>query len=100
MYNMKKMGANTLAYIVLLAVAFSVASAFDPSPLQDFCVAVNDTNDSGKILMLFLLFLSRHDIFSSMYTDLSKATLVLIYLLLCSVCEWEILQGSKACNAK
>ena len=75
---MKKMGASTLAYIVLLAMAFSVASASDPSPLQDFCVAVNDTNDSGKILMLSLLFLSRHDIFSSMYTDLSKATLVLI----------------------
>ena len=72
------MGASTLAYIVLLAMAFSVASASDPSPLQDFCVAVNDTNDSGKILMLFLLFLSRHDIFSSMYTDLSKATSVLI----------------------
>ncbi|RVW98130.1 putative germin-like protein 2-1 [Vitis vinifera] len=45
---MKKMGANTLAYIVLLAMAFSVASASDPSPLQDFCVAVNDTNDSGN----------------------------------------------------
>ena len=47
---MKKMGANTLAYVVLLAMAFSVASASDPSPLQDFCVAVNDTNDTGKIL--------------------------------------------------
>ncbi|XP_034710746.1 putative germin-like protein 2-1 [Vitis riparia] len=43
---MKKMGANTLAYIVLLAMAFSVASASDPSPLQDFCVAVNDTNET------------------------------------------------------
>ena len=92
---MKKMGANTLTYVVLLAMAFSVASASDPSPLQDFCVAVNDTNDTGKILMLSL-------VFSSMYIDLSKATLVdvLIYLLLCSVCEWKILQGSKACNAK
>ncbi|KAL6320881.1 hypothetical protein AAG906_010689 [Vitis piasezkii] len=43
---MKKMEANTLAYIVLLATAFSVASASDPSPLQDFCVAVNDTKDT------------------------------------------------------
>ncbi|KAJ9678659.1 hypothetical protein PVL29_020747 [Vitis rotundifolia] len=43
---MKKMGANTLAYVVLLAMAFSVASASDPSPLQDFCVAINDTNDT------------------------------------------------------
>ncbi|KAJ9678653.1 hypothetical protein PVL29_020741 [Vitis rotundifolia] len=41
---MKKMVVNTLAYIALLAMAFSLASAPDPSPLQDFCVAVNDTN--------------------------------------------------------
>ncbi|RVW21756.1 putative germin-like protein 2-1 [Vitis vinifera] len=43
---MKKMELTPLHNIVLLAVAFSVASASDPSPLQDFCVAVNDTNDS------------------------------------------------------
>lgn len=52
---MKKMGATTLAcIIVLLAMAFSLATASDPSPLQDFCVAVNDTNDAGKISMLSL----------------------------------------------
>ncbi|GKV27668.1 hypothetical protein SLEP1_g36807 [Rubroshorea leprosula] len=28
---------------VLLAFASSFASAYDPSPLQDFCVAINDT---------------------------------------------------------
>ncbi|XP_038698610.1 germin-like protein subfamily 1 member 20 [Tripterygium wilfordii] len=28
---------------VLLALASSLASAYDPSPLQDFCVGVNDT---------------------------------------------------------
>ena len=61
------MGVNTLAYVVLLAMAFSVASASDPSPLQDFCVAVNDTKDTGKILIFSL-------VFSSMYIDLSKAT--------------------------
>ncbi|KAL6320934.1 hypothetical protein AAG906_010743 [Vitis piasezkii] len=38
------MVANTLAYIALFAMAFSLAYASDPSPLQDFCVAVNDTN--------------------------------------------------------
>ncbi|XP_034710747.1 putative germin-like protein 2-1 [Vitis riparia] len=41
---MRKMVVNTLACIALLAMAFSLASASDPSPLQDFCVAVNDTN--------------------------------------------------------
>ncbi|XP_022743798.1 germin-like protein subfamily 1 member 20 [Durio zibethinus] len=30
---------------VLFALAFSFASASDPSPLQDFCVAINNTND-------------------------------------------------------
>ena len=59
---MKKMGANTLTYVVLLAMAFSVASASDPSPLQDFCVAVNDSNAAGTIFVLSLVFLSICDI--------------------------------------
>ncbi|KAH7571793.1 hypothetical protein ACOSP7_014633 [Xanthoceras sorbifolium] len=33
-----------LVFFVLLALASSFASAFDPSPLQDFCVAIDDTN--------------------------------------------------------
>ncbi|XP_059598682.1 germin-like protein subfamily 1 member 18 [Vitis vinifera] len=41
------MVVNTLAYIALLAMAFNLASASDPSPLQHFCVAVNDTNATG-----------------------------------------------------
>ncbi|XP_057974352.1 putative germin-like protein 2-1 isoform X1 [Malania oleifera] len=44
MLTMKmKMAANTLACVAFLAVAFSLASAADPSPLQDFCVALNDS---------------------------------------------------------
>ncbi|CAK9143416.1 unnamed protein product [Ilex paraguariensis] len=31
--------ANPMLLLSLLAVSFSLASAFDPSPLQDFCVA-------------------------------------------------------------
>ncbi|XP_038699596.1 germin-like protein subfamily 1 member 16 [Tripterygium wilfordii] len=31
---------------VLLALASSLGSAFDPSLLQDFCVAINETNDA------------------------------------------------------
>ncbi|KAI9090253.1 hypothetical protein K1719_028799 [Acacia pycnantha] len=31
--------------VALLALAFSFASAYDPSPLQDFCVAINDTKN-------------------------------------------------------
>jgi len=33
--------------VVLLALASSVAFAYDPSPLQDFCVAINDTKTGG-----------------------------------------------------
>ncbi|XVF42415.1 hypothetical protein PTKIN_Ptkin01aG0360800 [Pterospermum kingtungense] len=36
-------GVHFHAAFVLLALAFTFASAFDPSPLQDFCVAINDT---------------------------------------------------------
>ncbi|XP_061363344.1 germin-like protein subfamily 1 member 13 [Gastrolobium bilobum] len=31
--------------VALLALTSSVASAYDPSPLQDFCVAINDTKN-------------------------------------------------------
>ncbi|RVW18874.1 Germin-like protein 8-2 [Vitis vinifera] len=41
-------GINTLACIALLAMSFFLASASDPSPLQDFCVAVNDTKTTAR----------------------------------------------------
>ncbi|KAA8545159.1 hypothetical protein F0562_019952 [Nyssa sinensis] len=39
---MMKMGVHTLATIAILALASSLTYASDPSPLQDFCVAIND----------------------------------------------------------
>ncbi|XVE62662.1 hypothetical protein DITRI_Ditri06bG0137200 [Diplodiscus trichospermus] len=36
---------SILVVFALLAFACSLVSAFDPSPLQDFCVAINDTKD-------------------------------------------------------
>ncbi|KAK9292621.1 hypothetical protein L1049_020596 [Liquidambar formosana] len=36
-------GVHFLVAAVLLALVSSFASAFDPSPLQDFCVALNDS---------------------------------------------------------
>ncbi|XP_022743492.1 germin-like protein subfamily 1 member 7 isoform X3 [Durio zibethinus] len=39
-------GVHFLVAFVLLALAFTFASASDPSPLQDFCVAINNTNDA------------------------------------------------------
>ncbi|MED6220971.1 hypothetical protein PIB30_049913 [Stylosanthes scabra] len=32
--------------VAFLALASSIASAYDPSPLQDFCVALNDTRNA------------------------------------------------------
>ncbi|GMI65127.1 hypothetical protein like AT3G05950 [Hibiscus trionum] len=46
-------GVEFLVALLLLALASKLASASDPSPLQDFCVAVNDTKDgvfvNGKL---------------------------------------------------
>ncbi|XP_054778849.1 germin-like protein subfamily 1 member 13 [Prosopis cineraria] len=36
-------GSVVISLVALLALASSVASAYDPSPLQDFCVGLNDT---------------------------------------------------------
>ncbi|XP_054778681.1 germin-like protein subfamily 1 member 13 [Prosopis cineraria] len=36
-------GSVVISLFALLALASSVASAYDPSPLQDFCVGLNDT---------------------------------------------------------
>ena len=40
-------GVSFLATVALLALASSFASAYDPSPLQDFCVAINDIKSAG-----------------------------------------------------
>ncbi|KAE8699246.1 Germin-like protein subfamily 1 member 7 [Hibiscus syriacus] len=46
-------GVGFLVALVLWTLASKLASASDPSPLQDFCVAVNDTKDgvfvNGKL---------------------------------------------------
>ncbi|KAL4594605.1 hypothetical protein ACB092_12G031300 [Castanea dentata] len=47
------------AYIVtvaLFALVFSLASASDPDPLQDFCVALKDYSDYSKSAVLGILF--------------------------------------------
>ena len=62
---MMKMAVNNLAYIVLLAMAVSLASASDPSPLQDYCVPLNDSKAVGTLLSMLsisLVFLSICDI--------------------------------------
>ena len=51
---MKKV-VSYLVTVALLALASSLASAYDPSPLQDFCVAINNTNSAGTYIILLLL---------------------------------------------
>jgi hypothetical protein len=43
-------------FVALLALASSAAFAYDPSPLQDFCVAINDTKTGG--IYMFLNFIT------------------------------------------
>ncbi|KAK4282362.1 hypothetical protein QN277_013749 [Acacia crassicarpa] len=45
------MKASHLGLIAFLALAFSSAFAFDPSPLQDFCVAINDTKTTDGVFV-------------------------------------------------
>jgi len=35
--------------IAIMAVLSSMSHASDPSPLQDFCVAVDDSKNAGKL---------------------------------------------------
>ncbi|KAE8659987.1 Germin-like protein subfamily 1 member 7 [Hibiscus syriacus] len=59
-------GVEFLVALVLFALASKLASASDPSPLQDFCVAVNDTKDGGVFFnALFSLNLHLRSIFVS-----------------------------------
>jgi hypothetical protein len=45
-------GVHFLVTLALLALATSLASAYDPSPLQDFCVAINNTDSAGMYMLL------------------------------------------------
>ncbi|KAK8466707.1 hypothetical protein PHAVU_008G151000 [Phaseolus vulgaris] len=38
--------------VAILALTSSIASAYDPSPLQDFCVALNDTKNAGTEILI------------------------------------------------
>ena len=50
------MAPQSLLGITILALALSQALAFDPSPLQDFCVA--DKKSDGMVEKLILSFFS------------------------------------------
>ncbi|XP_059432939.1 germin-like protein subfamily 1 member 11 [Corylus avellana] len=48
---MKGVPKILLVSVALLAWACSLASAYDPSPLQDFCVAINDTSSDHAVFV-------------------------------------------------
>ena len=48
-------GVSFLMTVAILALASSFVSAYDPSPLQDFCVAINDIKSGGMYKTLSLL---------------------------------------------
>ncbi|XP_059430233.1 germin-like protein subfamily 1 member 7 [Corylus avellana] len=48
---MKGVPKMLLVSVALLAWACSLASAYDPSPLQDFCVAINDTSSDHAVFV-------------------------------------------------
>ena len=50
-----------LAKIILLALASSFVYCYEPSPLQDYCVATNETN-GGNLTYLDLLIFFNLDI--------------------------------------
>ena len=52
--NMMK-GFPYLVTVAILALAFSLASAYDPSPLQDFCIATVNANSGGTYMVSLLL---------------------------------------------
>ncbi|KAB1226768.1 Germin-like protein subfamily 1 member 17 [Morella rubra] len=58
---MEKGVPTYLVTVLLFALACSLASAFDPSPLQDFCVASKDSNDNHN--RLFTKVLNKGDVF-------------------------------------
>lgn len=43
--------------VTILALASSPSFAYDPSPLQDFCVAIQDPKDAGIYIFFINLFL-------------------------------------------
>ncbi|KAK0601000.1 hypothetical protein LWI29_020387 [Acer saccharum] len=71
-------GIQFLVAFVVLALASSFASASDPSPLQDFCVAIDDYKSGGMVSTLYIYNnLSGPDLFSNI-TEICNKCLVFV----------------------
>ena len=98
LYTQIKIMTSTYSFvsIAILALAFTrlLVHASDPSPLQDFCVAVNDAVDGGMYMLSrsLSLILKYHNKYLLLLEEVVINTYDFV-LVLCSVCEREILQG-------
>jgi hypothetical protein len=61
--------------VSILALASSIAFAYDPSPLQDFCVAIQDPKDGGMDILI------PHKFYSNLVFCFLFSLLMLIFLL-------------------
>jgi hypothetical protein len=59
---MSTKGVHFLVIVALLSLASSLVSAYDPSPLQDICVAIDDPKSAGIIMV------SRVNYLNSLYS--------------------------------
>ena len=89
-----KKGVSLLVVVALMALASSLASASDPSPLQDTCVAIDEPKNAGICLVtndLITIFIN---------LSIDGGFILMIYLFFspffkCSICKWKVLQEPK-----
>ena len=83
--------------VALMALASFLASAYDPSPLEDTCVAVDEPKNAGISIVT-------NDVIAIFSTTLfywygEYGLILRIHLFFfpssCSICKWEVLQEPK-----
>ena len=55
-----KKGVSFLVAVALMALPSFLASAFDPSPLQDICVGINDPKNAGISIFFMCVYINSH----------------------------------------
>ena len=78
-----------LAILSLLALTLPLVISSDPSPLQDFCIGVNNPANGGMHMTIFPSIFSFHFV-------IHLSFLILFFVTIISFCERKVLQGPKA----
>ena len=60
------------ASFTLLALAFSFVNGYDPSPLQDICVAVENTQDACKLFIALHYDITNEEIVAFFHIFIAK----------------------------